>query len=109
MKAHDDKYDDLLMRERSEVVCDLPVGSDTSKVRSGEVGAHRMELSDGLLAELDATWAETIAADLGIQSYEMLLEMLAAGVSTRGAQRVPGSPSVRFVELNQPDTAGNHE
>ncbi|MCU1465486.1 MAG: hypothetical protein JWM72_1414 [Actinomycetia bacterium] len=103
MKAHDDKYDDLLMRERSEVVCDLPVGSDTSKVRSGEVGAHRMELSDGLLAELDATWAETIAADLGIQSYEMLLEMLAAGVSTRGAQRVPGSPSVRFVELNQPD------
>ena len=79
MKAHDDKYDDLLMRERSEGVCDLPGGSDTSKVRSGEVGAHRVELSERLLAELDATWAETIAADLGIQSYEMLLEMLAAG------------------------------
>ena len=39
MKAHADKYDDLLMRERSEVVCDLPVGSDASKVRSGEVKA----------------------------------------------------------------------
>ena len=38
-----------------------------------------MELSDGLLAELDATWAETIAADLGIASYETLLEMLATG------------------------------
>ena len=40
MKAHPDKYDDLMMRERSEVVCDLPLGSDTNKVRSGEVGAR---------------------------------------------------------------------
>src|SRR3954452_5575412 len=28
MKAHHDKYDDLMMREHSEVVCDLPLGSD---------------------------------------------------------------------------------
>src|SRR5437764_15360564 len=77
MKAHHDKYDDLLMRERSEVVCDLPFGSDSSKVRSGQVGAHRVELSGALVTGLDATWAETITADLGIPSYEVLLEMLA--------------------------------
>ena len=47
MKAHHDKYDDLLMRERSEAVCDLPLGSDSGKVRSGEVGAHRVELRNG--------------------------------------------------------------
>jgi hypothetical protein len=79
MKAHHDKYDDLMMRERSEVVCDLSLGSDSSNVRAGEVGAHRVELSERLVADLDATWAETITADLGIPSYEALLETLATG------------------------------
>jgi len=79
MKAHHDKYDDLMMRERSETFCDLPPGGDSSKVGSGEVGAHRVELSERLVADLDATWGETITADLGIRSYETLLEVLAAG------------------------------
>ena len=68
-----------MMREHSEVVCDLPLGSDSSKVRSGEIGAHRVELSEQLVTDLDATWGETITADLGIPSYETLLEMLATG------------------------------
>jgi len=67
------------MRERSEVVCDRPPGSDSSKVRSGLVGAHRAELSDQLVTDLDATWGDTITADLGIPSYDALLEMLATG------------------------------
>ena len=77
MQSHSDKYDDLMMRERSEVACDLPPGGDSSKVRSGEVGGHRVELSDEFLAELDATWSKTITADLGIPSYEALLDALA--------------------------------
>jgi hypothetical protein len=48
-------------------------------VRSGEVGAHRVELSERLVTDLDATCGETITADLGIPSYETLLEMLATG------------------------------
>ena len=79
MKAHRDKYCDLMMRERSEVACDLPLGSDSSKVRSGEVGAHRVELSEPTVTDLDATWGETITADLGIPSYETLLDLLATG------------------------------
>jgi hypothetical protein len=79
MQAHHDKYDDLMMRERSEVACDLPLGSDSRKVRSGEVGAHRVELSERLVTDLDATWSETITAGLGIPSYETLLESLATG------------------------------
>jgi hypothetical protein len=31
------------------------------------------------VSELDATWSETITADLGISTYETLLEMLATG------------------------------
>ena len=77
MQALSDRYDDLMMRERSEVACDLPPGGDSSKVRSGEVGGHRLELSDEFLVELDTTWSETINADLGIPSYEALLGQLA--------------------------------
>jgi len=77
MQAHHDLYDDLMMREHSEAVCGLPFGSDSSKVRSGEVGSHRVELSEQLIAELDAAWDDTITADLAIPSYEALLRMLA--------------------------------
>jgi len=80
MNAHKDKYDDLMMRERSELVCGLPSGSDSSKVRSGEVGAHRLELSERFVADLDATWRDTITAELGIPSYEALLEQLTTGI-----------------------------
>ena len=73
------KYDDLMMRVRSDAVCDLPRGSDTSKVRSGEAGAHRVKLSDRLVNDLDASWDETVTPDLGIPSYETLLGMLATG------------------------------
>ena len=76
MKTHHDRYDDLMMRERGELVCGLPPGSDSSKVRAGEVGAHRAELSERLVADLDVTWRETIAAALGIPSYEALLDII---------------------------------
>jgi len=76
MTFHQDKYDDKLMRERSELAGDLPPGSATSKVGTGEVGAHRQELSEPFIDALDATRRDTITADLGIPSYEALLEML---------------------------------
>jgi hypothetical protein len=78
MKFYKDKYDDKLMRERSELVCRLPSGSSTSKVRAGEVGAHQTELSAPLVGELDATWRETITAEFGIPDYAALLQALRA-------------------------------
>src|SRR3954453_7892300 len=77
MKAHHDKYDGLIMRERSEAACDLPPGGDSNKVRSGEVGTHRVELSERLINDLDSTWDETITEGLGISSYETMLDLLA--------------------------------
>jgi hypothetical protein len=79
MQSHHELYDDLMMRERSEEVCDLPPGSDSSKVRSGEVGAHRLELPEQLVADLDSTWHDTIGTDLAIPSYEALLAILETG------------------------------
>jgi len=77
MDAHKNRYDDLLMRERSEQVCGLPPGSDSSKVRAGRTGAHRLELSPRLVADLDVAWRETVTPEIGFATYEALLEELA--------------------------------
>lgn len=78
MKAHASKYDDKLMRERSEQVCGLPPGSDSAKVRQGRVGSHQ-DLPRSILDELDAIWAETIGREFGLPDYDALLAALAEG------------------------------
>lgn len=78
MQAHADKYDDLMMRTRSEAVCDLPAGSDSSKVRAGGSGSHRAEMPADLIAEFDAAWRATMGAEFGLDTYAALLDALAA-------------------------------
>jgi len=56
MLAHKDRFDDRLMRERSERVIGLPPGSDSAKVRKGRVGEHRSELTPEISAEFDRVW-----------------------------------------------------
>lgn len=75
MQVHKNKYDDKLMRERSEQVCGLPPGSDSAKVRDGKVGSHQ-ELPTAILAELDAIWADTITREFGLPDYPALLNAL---------------------------------
>lgn len=77
MQAHKHKYDDKLMRERSEQVCGLPPGSDSAKVRNGRIGQHQ-ELSSAIVEELDAIWAATIHREFGLADYPALLKTLAA-------------------------------
>ncbi len=79
MKRHGDRFDDRLMRERSERVCGLPRGSDSTKVRTGTVGSHRREASASLLRDLDAVWAEEIEATTGLRDYAALRSAVGAG------------------------------
>jgi len=76
MRLHGDKYDDRMMRIRSEQVCGLPAGSESSKVGSG---AHTVVLSDALVADLDATWRETMGTQFGLEDYPALLQELGVG------------------------------
>ena len=76
MLAHKDRFDDFLIREHSERVAGLPPGSDSAKVRKGEVGAHRYELPDHIGAELDQIWHEEIEAKYGFASYQALRDAL---------------------------------
>lgn len=76
MTAHKDKYDDRLMRERSEQVCDLPTGSDSAKVRTGKVGSFAKELPSPVVAELDDMWRAVVATRFGAASYAELVMKL---------------------------------
>lgn len=80
MLANKDKFDDLLMRELSEKVANLPPGSDSAKVREGRVGGHASLLGDSLLDELDRIWQVQITARYGFRTYA---EMDAALRGTR--------------------------
>jgi hypothetical protein len=79
MLAHKDKFDDLGMRLLSERNCDLPPGSDSAKVRQGKVGSYREELSESLIAEMDALWTTHITAQFGFSDYAALEAALLRG------------------------------
>ena len=78
MLAHKDRFDDLMMRQLSERRCNLPPGSDSSKVRKGGVGGHRQEMSAELAAALDAIWTETVTPKTGFADYASLEAALRA-------------------------------
>jgi hypothetical protein len=77
MLAHKDRFDDKLMRDRSEQLLGLPPGSDSAKVRKGRVGEHKAELPREVADEMDAIWRREIGARLGFDSYAALSDALA--------------------------------
>lgn len=77
MQAHKDRFDDSLIRARTEIIGQLPSGSDSSKVRAGKVGGHKEKLTANLHQQLDARWAQLIEPELGFASYAELAETLA--------------------------------
>jgi hypothetical protein len=72
MLAHKDKFDDLMMRQKSEELCNLPPGSDSSKVRQGGAGGHRAALSPQVAALLDETWTTAATPATGFATYAEL-------------------------------------
>ncbi|HVV64003.1 MAG TPA: sulfotransferase domain-containing protein [Rhizomicrobium sp.] len=72
MLKHKDKFDDLLMRRKSEERCKLPPGSDSAKVRKGGIGGHHGILPPEAGAMLDQKWESEAAAATGFASYQEL-------------------------------------
>jgi len=67
------------MRERSELIAGLPPGSDSAKVRKGQVGEHKKELPTAIADELDQIWREDIETKFGYPTYGALSAALTAG------------------------------
>ena len=76
MRAHIHKFDENLNRVRSEKVCGLPPGGDSSKVKNGQVGGHVHVLSESISQELDDIWREEIESKFGFVSYQAFREAL---------------------------------
>ncbi|MEM7115798.1 MAG: sulfotransferase domain-containing protein [Chloroflexota bacterium] len=70
MLAHKDRFDDKLLREWSEAYANLPSDSDASKVRAGQVGSYKRELTAVLQQKLDTIWQQTVQPALGFATYE---------------------------------------
>jgi hypothetical protein len=78
MQKHGNKFDDLLMRKRSEKVAGLPPGGDSAKVRKGQVGEHKQHLSAEILSALDTVWQTEVTEKTGFSDYQTLAEALEA-------------------------------
>jgi hypothetical protein len=76
MTEHKDRFDDFLMRQRSELVAGLPPGSDSAKVRAGQVGSGKVELPPRIHDELARVWAEVVQPEIGLEGYATLLATL---------------------------------
>ena len=74
MKRNADRFDDAMMRARSEATL-LPAGSDSAKVRAGLVGVH--DLSDETVAAIHERWATIVEPVTGFASYQELIDSLA--------------------------------
>ena len=72
MIAHKDKFDDAMCRAKSEERCDLPAGSEATKVRVGGINTHRDELPSDLVRRIDAVWQERITPRTGHPDYAAL-------------------------------------
>ena len=75
MLAHKDRFDDALLRRRSEIVCGIPPGSDSAKVVQGKKGAGQ-QLSTATLTAFAAAWREEIEEQLGYETYADLIAAL---------------------------------
>ncbi len=75
MLRHKDRFDDALLRARSEEVCGLPAGSDSAKVRNGKAG-EKLMLSAQTRQLMQAAWQEEISAELGFADYAALIAEL---------------------------------
>ena len=77
MRAHGSQFDDHLLREARDAVCGLPPGR-TSKLRAGQVGQGRAQLSEALRERFADTWRAELGEALGFDSYAALEAELSA-------------------------------
>ncbi len=72
MLAHKDRFDDALMREKSERLGGLPPGSDSAKVREAGSERRRDELPESIRQEFEDIWRTDVLPHTGFSSYAAL-------------------------------------
>lgn len=77
MNEHNHKFDDHIVRETRNAICNIPPDGTTSKVKNGNVGESKLHVSQEVLNTFDRIWQEEITATIGVMSYEDLRNQLA--------------------------------
>ena len=77
MNEHNHKFDDHIVRETRNAICNIPPDGTTSKVKNGNVGESKLPVSQEVLDTFDRIWQEEITATIGVISYEDLRNQLA--------------------------------
>ncbi len=76
MLAHEDRFNDLMHRQRGAEVGAHPDGIGSTKVTDGTFDADRYQLSPQALEAMDQLWADRIAGPFGFATYADVTESL---------------------------------
>ena len=76
MAEHNHKFDDHIVRDIRNAVCNIPPDGATSKVKNGNIGESRTLVPMEIMDEFDKIWQEEITTKIGLNSYEELRKEL---------------------------------
>ena len=72
MLEHKDRFDDAMMREKSERLGGLPPGSDSAKVRAAGPARRQVELPDSIRQECESIWLTDVTPHTGFSDFAAL-------------------------------------
>lgn len=72
MLEHKDRFDDAMMRERSERIAGLPPGGDSAKVRQAGQTRRQDELPDSVRQEFESIWVSDVTPHTGLSDFASL-------------------------------------
>ncbi len=76
MREHKHQFDDNLLRRARDEVMGLPADGESSKVKTGKVGASKALLPERLRARFEKAWREEALPITGAASYQELRTMV---------------------------------
>lgn len=79
MLEHKHQFDDNLLRRARDEIMGLPADGESSKVKSGKVGASKDLLPEAIAQRFDEIWQSELSALTGASSYDDLRTMVRAG------------------------------
>ena len=76
MQAHEDQFEDHIIRRTRSAAMRLPMDGQLSKVRDGQVGGAKLSVPENIKQELNDIWHNEITPKTGLNSYADLRKEL---------------------------------
>jgi hypothetical protein len=76
MQAHENQFEDHIIRKARSAAMRLPMDGQLSKVRDGQVGGAKLLVPEYIKQKLDQIWHDEITSKIGLRSYEDLRKEL---------------------------------